>query len=127
MEPNQGRGCLGQIAQDYGNRLLLLITDAESKDPSRAESGRQIGLGQPIDELFAAPAMTNELLDGDDLQLVLFRQRVELLAWGSIAVGVEDFAQDARRLQSRHADHVDGRLGMPGPAQHAAFLGHQRE
>ena len=54
-------------------------------------------------------------------------QRVQLVAGGPVAALAEDFAQHAGRLQAGHARQIDGRLGVAGPAQHAAFLGHQRK
>ena len=48
-------------------------------------------------------------------------------AIGPIAVVVEDFAQHAAGRQPGHPGQIDGGLGVPGTAQHAAFLGHQRK
>ena len=45
---------------------------------------------------------------------------------GAVAALAEDFDQHAGRLQAGHPRQVDGTFGMARPAQHAAFLGHQR-
>ena len=44
----------------------------------------------------------------------------------AIAVLAENFDQHAGGLQSGHPGQVDGAFGVPGAAQHAPFLGHQR-
>ena len=71
--------------------------------------------------------MLDELLDGDDLQMVLPRQidraRRGVARWPLVG---QDLAKHARRLEPGHAGQVDRRLGMPGPAKHAAFFGDQR-
>ena len=91
MEPDQRGGRPLQVAQDDRDRLLLLVPDAVGDDPPGPESRGQIRVGQPIDELLAQPAMANQLLDRNDLQLELLGQGVKLLSGGAAAVGVEDF------------------------------------
>ena len=58
-------------------------------------------------------------------QVELLGQGEEFLARRPVAVFGEDFAQHAGRLQAGHPGQIDGALGVAGPAQHAAFLGHQ--
>ena len=116
-----GSGRAGRIAEHDGDRLLLFVLHAVGDDPARAEARRQIGLGQPVDELLAAAAVADQLLDGDDLQVELLGQRVELVARGPIAALAEDFDQHAGRLQAGHPGQIDGALGVPGAPQHAAL------
>ena len=58
---------------------------------------------------------------------MLLGQAVEFVAGGAVAVGVEDFAEHAGRRQPRQPGQIDGGLGMAGPAEHAALLGHQAD
>ena len=50
-----------RIAHHDGDRLLVLVLHAVGDDPARAEARRQVGLGQPIDELLAAAAVADQL------------------------------------------------------------------
>ena len=121
-----GSAACSSVAQHDGQRLLILVVHAVGDDPAGAETRGQIGLGQAIDELLAAAAVADQLLDGDDLQAELLGQLVELFAAGAVAVGIEDFAEHAGGPQAGHAGQIDRGLGMAGAAQHAPFLGNQR-
>ncbi len=92
---------------------------------ARAESRRQVRLGQPVDQLLAAAAVANQRLDRDDLQSELLGQCKELLAIRAVAVLAEDLNQHAGRLQAGHTGEIDGAFGVSGAPQHAPFLRHQ--
>ena len=57
--------------------------------------------------------------------------RAELLQLGPpghvVLVLADDLAQHADRRAAGHPGEVDGRLGVPGPLQHAALAGLERE
>ena len=80
-----------------------------------------------IDQLFALAAILDELLDRDDLQVVPPRQLVKLVGGRALPAVGQDFAEHAGGQQASHAGQIDGRFGVSGAAQHAAFLGHQRK
>src|SRR3546814_10078110 len=48
------------------------------------------------------------------------------LRHGAFVLLADDLADGARRLQTGQAGQVDGGLGVPGAAEHAAVLGAQR-
>ena len=73
------------ISQHDGNGLLVFIADAVGDDPAGTKSRGQIGLGNAIDEFLALAAMLDQLLDGDDLQMVLPRQIIKFVARGAMA------------------------------------------
>ena len=116
-----------QVAHDQGHGLIArLVLHAVADDPPASVAGGQVGLGGSHDELLAQAAVLDQSLDGDDGQPMLAADLVQPLAVGHLdAVG--DLAQDAGGRQARQAGEVDGRLGVPGAAEHAALLGHQRE
>ena len=126
VQPDQRFRPRGRVAQHNGNGLLVLVFHAVGQDAAGAKAGGQVGLGQPVDKLFAAAAVADQGLDGDDLQVEPGGQFVEFVARGPIAALAEDFDQDAGRLQTGHPRQVDRALGMPGTPQDAAFLRHQR-
>ena len=114
------------ISQHDGDRLLVFIANPVGDDPARTIAIGQIGLGNAIDQLLALAAILDQLLDGDDLQVVLPCQIVELVARGALAAVGQHFAKNARGLKPGHAGQVNRRLGMPGPAKHPPFFGDQR-
>ena len=127
MQPDERGVDRLQVAHDDGDRLVArLVLNPVADDPARAVTRRQIGFGDPVNQLFTQAAVLDQRLDRDDRQPVLARDRMKPIAAGD-AGAVEHLAEDARRRQARQSSQVNGRLGMPGPAKHAAILGHQAE
>ena len=109
------------------DRLVArLVLDAVADDPAVAVAGRQVGLGGAMHQLLAQAAVLDQGLDRDDRQAVLAGDRVQLLASGH-ADAVGDLAEHAGGRQAGQPGQVDRGLGMPGAAEHAPFLGHQRK
>ena len=79
-------------------------------------------LGDALDQLLALAAVTDEVGDGDEQELVL---RAEALQIGQAChVGlllVDHLAQHAGRVEAGHARQVDGRLGVTGALEHTAL------
>jgi hypothetical protein len=103
MQSHQGRVDFVGFSFDEGKRLLAfefhLVADY---GPFAIVGGRQPGLGDAADELFAHAAVSNELLDGDDLEAMLAGDGVELVARCPISAVVENFAKDADGSQAGH-------------------------
>ena len=86
------------------------------------------GFGLAVDELLAHAAIRDELLDRDDRQIdTAGRARAAARGSPDRPMSFEDFAQHAGGQQAGHARQVDGRFGVSGAAEHAAFLGHERK
>ena len=122
--PHQGRGRGLRVSQHDGDRLLVLVADAVGDDPARSIARGQIGLGNAIDQLLALAAILDQLLDGDDLQVVPPRQiDTARRASAPLPAVRQHFAKHSRRLEPGHAGQVDRRLRMPCSAKHSAFFG----
>ena len=79
------------------------------------------------DETLATPAIRNQGGDATHPQLVLFLERGELWEPGHRAIGVHDFANHRRRLESGHPREIHARLRVPGTPKHSALFRPQRK
>ena len=77
-----------------------------------AELGRQPHRDDALDELLHAPAVLDEVGDGDHLQVVALAERREIRDAGHRPVVVHDLADDAGGIEAREPREVDGRLGL---------------
>ena len=93
-----------------------------------AVRGRDLRLGDPLDLLLGAAAPGDEVGDGDDGEVVLGGEDLQLVEPGHAVVVLlaDDLADDADRPQPGEAAQVDRRLGVAGAAQHAAVERAQR-
>ena len=80
-----------------------------------------------LKEAVIFPAPCDQVGNGADLEVMKLCERDEVRQTGHRAVFVHDFADDARRIEARHAGNVDGSFGVPGPHHSATILGNQRE
>ena len=71
--------------------------------------------------------MRDQALDRADAQPMFLAEPHQLRQARHRSVVVQDFAEDAGRLQSGHACEIDRRFGVAGAAQHAAVLRSQRK
>ncbi|MNN56750.1 hypothetical protein D3C81_1716990 [compost metagenome] len=69
----------------------------------------------------------NKILNADQLEIMFLRNFDEIRQTGHGAVSLDHFTDDACRISAAHAGQIDSSLGVAGTAQHAAFLGNQRE
>ena len=80
-----------------------------------------------LDQFFRHAAMRDQTLDRANAQPVLFAELHQLRQARHGAVVMQDFAEDARRLQPRHRGEIDGRFGVARAPQHAAVFRPQRK
>src|SRR5205807_4218350 len=86
------------------------------------------GRADPFELPLGATSVGDEVGDGDECQVVLAGEDLELVEAGHVldVLLADDLAQDTRRSQSGETAQVDGGLGVTRPAQYAAFLRPQR-
>ena len=106
------------FAIDEGDMLrpidVILITD----DGEIAELGRKSRLRHAVDQPFRLQAVGDELGHRHERQMVLAGNGLEIGPPRHGAVGVEDFADDSRRQESRQPGEIHAGLGLPHPLQH---------
>src|SRR5206468_10523575 len=112
---------LGDIAHDKGDMLVRVYNAAVGDGGPGAELGGKDGLRHTLDELLVLLAIGNELVDGDDREVVLLGELLELRQAGHFAVGPHDFAEDASRVETGELAESDRSLSLTGPDQHAAL------
>ncbi len=75
--------------------------------------------------MVVAQPVGDQIGDGGDLETVTLGEGDEVGQPRHGAVVVHDLADHAGGIESGKTRKIDGRLGMAGAHQHAAFLGHQ--
>ena len=78
-----------------------------------------------LDQLFALAAIRDQALDRANAQPVFVVKFHQLRQSRHRPVVVQDLAEHARGLQSRHSCQVDRGFGVTGAPQHAAVFGAQ--
>ncbi len=86
-----------------------------------------VNFADALDQFLARLPVGDQLRHRDVLELVLLGERLDLRPAHHGAVVVDEFADDADRLEVRQPAQIDRGLGMAGAHQHAAVLGDQRE
>ena len=119
MQTNQRLGGFGRIADYNRHRLLVFVLNAIAQDPAGTESGRQIRFGHAENQFFAAPAIADQGLDADDLQLKFFGQFEKFFPGSPVAGFAENFDQHAGWFQIRPCapDRRRPRYGRPVAAR----------
>ena len=115
------------VALDQGDVVVagqLVLVQVGLEFPVPAGDGRG---DHTLDEFLAAPAVLDQVLDRDDLQVVLVRDLDQPGQAGHGPVVVHDLAEHAGGIETGQLHHVDRGLGVSGPAQDAAVEGLQRE
>ena len=82
---------------------------------------REVHLRNPMDKVLRMLAVLDEILDGDDVQPMLFCKRLQLGRAHHVSVIRHDLTAEPRREQPRHAREVGRRLGVSRTAQDAAL------
>ena len=80
---------------------------------------REVHLRNPMDKVLRMFAVLDEILDGDDVQPMLFRKRLQLGRAHHVAVIRHDLTTEPRREQPCHTREVGRRLGVSRTAQDA--------
>ena len=88
---------------------------------------RQLARTDLLQQLLGLHAVLDQVLDGDDLQLVLRRELEQLRQTLDRAVVIDDFGEDADQLKAGEARQVGRRFGVAGARQHAAGARDQRK
>ena len=116
------RSC--EIAPDEGERFLILVRHAVGDHGRRAIVLRRQGnFDLPMDQLLADAAISDQILDRNDRNVMLFGQLLQLGQIGHAEVLLAaDLDQSADRPYPGQPQQVDGRLGVAGPPQHAPLF-----
>ena len=125
MQANERGFDRREIAEDDGYGFHRFVLNGVGDDLCRAMLGGEYGFGRALDEFFAHAAMGDELFDGNDRQVELGGEGVELVTASTVAIFAQDFANEAGWLEARHAGEIDGGLGVAGSTEDAPFLGNQ--
>jgi hypothetical protein len=97
-------------------------------DGGRVAGGRRhLHFTATLHQRFLALAMGDKVGDRDLLQSMLFGKGLHVGTAHHRAIVADKFANDADGRQPCQFAEVDGRFGMTGPHQHAAFAGDERE
>ena len=99
---------------------------AEHDRGELAVCGGQLGLGDALHHRFVTQAILYDVRDGDDLEPVELREIDQVVAPRHRSVFLQNFADDAGRLESRQPREVDRAFGLAGAHQHAAVTRTQR-
>ena len=114
------------LAEDERDMLVRVDIVAIADHPELAERRGKPRLGDAMHQPLVSQPVRDELRDGDERECVLLRKRLEVGTLRGGAVGGEDLADDAGRLQAGETHEIDGRFGVADALQHAAFTGAQR-
>ena len=90
---------------------------------------RDPGLRDAHHVLLGVAPVGDQLGDADQREVVVLGEHPQLVAPGHVALFLlrDDLAQRADRGEPGEPGEVDGGLGVPGPPQHAALAGAQRQ
>ena len=102
---------------------LLAVCDRDELAVVR----RQPHVRRPLDQLLRAPAVLDEVGDGDHLQPVSLAVGDQILDAGHRPVVVHHLAHDAGGRETREPREVDGGLRLAGALEHAAVACAQRK
>ena len=105
---------LGWLAHHDRDRLLGFVLYLISVNCKLTIASRKYCLSMSRNQFFTDTSISDQVLDRDDAQVLFFCNLHQLITIGSIAIVIQDFAQNAGGLQSSHASQIDRRLGVPG-------------
>jgi hypothetical protein len=125
VHPHEDVPLPGHIAVDQRDVLRLVHVVLIPDDGELAEIGGNPRLGHAVHQLLGLEPVGHELRDGDERQIVLPGDLLQLRAARHRAVGVEDLADDAGGHQPGEPRQIDARLRLPHPLQHAPGPGAQ--
>jgi hypothetical protein len=120
---------VAEVAADEGDVFALVVAAGVADRGELAGGERDARRGHPLDQLLEPATVGDQAGDGDHRQAVLSREPAQLL-WAGHLGGVllaDDLAQRAGRSEPGQSGEIHGRLGVPGPAQHAAVPCPQRD
>ncbi len=119
---------VADVAEHEGDVLAVVVGAAVADGGELAVAQRHPGRGDALDQLLEPAPVGDQVGDGDQREVVLVGEDTQFVRPGHAGrvLLADDLAQHARRAQARQHGQVDGGLGVPGPAQHAAVAGAQR-
>ena len=123
VDPDQRGVDRAQVAQHVGHVLVLVQQGHVSVGGPLAVLRGDAGRTEVLDQLLMASTVANQVGNGDELQLVLGGENLQVGQAGHGAVIVDDLAQHPHRLPIGQRTQVDGSLGVSSPLEHAAHSG----
>jgi len=126
MRPHQD--WLGGIDLAHHQHQMLGVIDQVAIDERAelAERGRQLRFRDSLDHRLVAQAILDDIGDGDYLEPVHARELDQVVAPRHGSVFLQNFADDAGRLQTREPRKIHRAFSLPGAHQHAAVARTQR-
>src|SRR5678816_4398516 len=118
---------VADLSLDERDVGLAIERALEGNGAELAVIGRQLRGGDAAHQRLGADAVLDQVRDGNHQQLVPAREPGQLGNARHRAVGIENLADDAGRVESRDAREIHRRFGLPGAHQHAAVARLQRE
>ena len=110
------------VAENERDVLVIVDVVAISDHPPYAELGREPRFGNAMNESLGLEAIRDELRDGDEREVVLRRELLELRTPRSRAIFIQNFANDSGRIESSEVSQDRLRLQC---GQHAEELHHR--
>src|SRR5210317_200026 len=128
MHSYQRRILLRKVTLHKGQVNIAMYVVVIAIEAPLAEGGIDVLLHNPLDAWLLVESITNQVCNRANLQSMMDREFFEIGPPSHSAIFVHDFDDNGRRLAcARESGEVAARLRMPGPAQHASGLGHQRK
>jgi hypothetical protein len=126
VNPHEGRHAGINFALHQRDVVQVVERRAVEVEAEDAEISRHVDDLDRLDQLFALPAIGDEVLDAANFQPMFAGELPEVRKARHRAITVHDFNEHAGFLQSSHSRKIDRRLSMPRAPEHTAGLGNQR-
>ena len=128
VDPDEHVVGAGHVAHDERQVLLVVQHGLVDVGAELPVLGRDARLGHEADELLVLAAVADEVGDGDEREVVLLGEALQVRQAGHLGLVLgHDLAEHARRGEPGGPAQVDRRLGVAGPLEHAAGAVAQRE
>ena len=127
MQPRGDIAAIADLAVHERHVVLWIEWRHEGEALQRPDRRGDRKFADALDELLARLAIGNEIGDRYAMQLVLLREIRDLRAAHHRAVVIDQFANDADRLEPRELAEIDRGFGMAGAHQHPALSRDQRK
>ena len=111
------------VSLHQGNVLVGIYHALVGDSPEIAVLGGQLGLGYSLDQFIVAHAIGDDVGDGDDLEVVLGGEGLQLGQPGHGAIVGHDLTDHPGGIELGQVGKVYGCLGLSGPYQDTTLPG----
>ena len=95
------------------------------KESEITKVGRHVDLLLPLDELFALPTVGDQIADRADLKVMLLFELQKIGEPCHRAIGIKNFTNDARGIESGKSGKINSCLGVTGAPEDSSQGGLQ--